>query len=240
MPVDLAGIAQEWACSERTARRWKAQGAPLSNPARLRVWLAGRKNLPQATRAKLAGEARTRRAHVAAEADIDASEIGAPAALRRLEASEATAYRLLQSGIAAGDPLEIKLARESWLKIGDSLRRYDLLVEKSRRDAGELVPRAEVETAVARFTNWFKLACVRTASALAPPRSRGNRSRVRQPASAGPFRAGLELVRSPGREPVPREIARLVAICCCETPGKHTLRRRGGCEHPGAGSNGSR
>src|SRR5579859_6951370 len=100
--LNLRAIAAEFACSPRTVARWKALGAPLGNPDRLRVWLAGRKNLPAQTKALLASEGRARRALVAnAPEASDLSEIGAPAALRRLEESEATAFRLLQSAIAS-------------------------------------------------------------------------------------------------------------------------------------------
>ena len=51
-----------------------------------------------------------------------------------------------------------KLALEDWLKISESLRKYDLLIEQSRRDSGQLVPRAEAEQACCMAATWLRLA----------------------------------------------------------------------------------
>jgi hypothetical protein len=69
-----------------------------------------------------------------------AAPLGAASALKRLETSELQAFERLQGAFARGNPLEIREARENWLRISEALRKYDLLVEQSRRDAGELVP----------------------------------------------------------------------------------------------------
>jgi hypothetical protein len=163
---EIADIAETWGCSERTAARWKAQGAPLDNSARLRTWLAGRKNLPAATKSKLAVEAREVRANLAAATE-PTGEVGAAAALRRLEETEAVSFRLLQAALKTGDPVEVKIARENWLRIGDSLRKYDIQVAAERRNSGELLPRAELEAHVSHFVQWLKIAAVRTADSLA-------------------------------------------------------------------------
>jgi hypothetical protein len=170
MPANPLTIAAEYGCSVRTVARWKREGAPLDDPIQTRAWLATRKNLPAATRAKLATEAKRRRTRIASESDAESEAvgIGAAAALRRLEQSEAESYNLLQSAIREGEPMEIKCARENWLKIGDSLRRYDLLVEKGRRDAGELIPREEIEGHISAFVRFFKIACLRLTNSLAP------------------------------------------------------------------------
>jgi hypothetical protein len=169
MPADLSAIAHAWGCSTRTASRWAREGAPLGDSTRLKRWLASRKNLPAQTKAILTEQSRARRAQVVAlEPEPDAPKVGAPAALRRLEQGEDETYRIYRSAISSGDPISIKLALENWLKVGDSLRRYDLLVESNRRDAGELVPRKEIEAHVSAFVHWFKIACRRTVNALAP------------------------------------------------------------------------
>ena len=136
----------------------------------MRTWLATRKNIPPATKAMLAEQGRERRAKVSAQVPEEGetgSSIGAPAALKRLENGEVAAYGLLQSALKGGDPSEIKATREGWLKVGDSLRRYDLLVESQRRESGEMVNRSEVEQHIQNFFKWFKLALVRSTSALA-------------------------------------------------------------------------
>ena len=59
---------------------------------------------------------------------------GVAETLRRLESAEATAYERWQQAVESGDPVRIKVERENWLRIGDSLRRYDLAVEAARRE----------------------------------------------------------------------------------------------------------
>jgi hypothetical protein len=162
----LTDLAARYSCDRRTITNWKRQGAPLHDPKRMRRWLAGRKNLPPGTRGQLATEANARRAKVAADAEGSVN-IGAAAALKRLEAAEVKAFALLQNAIQAGDPFEVKTARENWLKIGDSLRRYDLLVAKERRETGELVQRGEVEKHIARFIQHLKIALLRVSHTLA-------------------------------------------------------------------------
>jgi Helix-turn-helix domain len=51
-------------------------------------------------------------------------------------------YRLLDSD----SPVTVSL-----LKVSESLRKFDLLVEQSRREAGELVPRKELESFISSF-----------------------------------------------------------------------------------------
>src|SRR5262249_7883539 len=40
-----------------------------------------------------------------------------------------------------GDEIQIKAARENWLRISENLRRFDLALEQSRRDSGDLIPK---------------------------------------------------------------------------------------------------
>ena len=169
---DLAQIARDYACSHGTAARWKREKAPLDDPVRMRSWLLGRKNTPRATRLLLEAESRARRIKVArkviATDDDSIDGTGAAPALRRLELVEEQAYIRFQQAQETGDDLvELKLAREAWLRIGDSLRKYDLLVEQSRRDRGELLNKGEVLTHVQNLFTTLKQAIVRTASDLA-------------------------------------------------------------------------
>ena len=70
---------------------------------------------------------------------------GASAALTRLESEEARLFGLLKEAETGGDPMEVKAARDAWLKVSESLRRFDLIVEAAKRELGETVPRAHVE-----------------------------------------------------------------------------------------------
>lgn len=132
----------DWACDERTIRNWRKAGAPLEDPKRMRAWLASRKHIPPGT-ATLLNEVK-KRATVESAAQPQKLAEGPVAALKRLGEMEARAYTDLQRALSNGDPIEVKLARENWLKISESQRRADLAIEQSRRDAGELIPREKM------------------------------------------------------------------------------------------------
>jgi len=80
---------------------------------------------------------------------------GAARALERLEAEEAVLYSAYKTAKATGDILTAKLSRDSSLKVGESLRKYDLMVATARRGEGELVPRAQVEAWLAHLSGWI-------------------------------------------------------------------------------------
>lgn len=132
----------------------------------MREWLATRRQIPNATREGLRAAANERLAGVANAPT--SSPTGAPAALRRLEGTEERLFRLLETALQSGDPVGVKLARENWLAVSDSLRRFDLLVERARRDTGELISRAECERHVNAFVRHTKIAIMRAIGALAP------------------------------------------------------------------------
>lgn len=146
-------LALKWACDERTIRRWRKDRAPLNDPKRMRRWLAGRKHLPPGTVALLEQLRTDERATVASQ-DAKPQVEGAAGALKRLEAAEAQAYTAFKNATATGDDIAIKSSRENWLKISESLRRFDIALEENRRDSGELVRRAEVELAL-RKLGWI-------------------------------------------------------------------------------------
>jgi hypothetical protein len=165
--LNRSQLAQKWGCNVRTITRWKKDGAPLGDDAAMQHWLATRKHAPSGTLGmlELAGtEPRTEATPPRTENTGDAVATGATAALRRLEAAEAAAFTELQEAIAGGNPLRIKLARDGWLRISESLRKYDLAVEQSRRDSGELVSRAEVEKFAHNLVKHFKSAIVMAAN----------------------------------------------------------------------------
>jgi|GEM_PF-5283653 len=156
--LDLSSV------SSKTITRWRAAGAPLANDSRLRAWLAGRKHLPKSIRDQLVSVVSEK-----SDSDSDASAEsagGAAEALARLEAEEIRAYQRLQAALAGGDPLTIKAERDGWLKISESLRRYDLAVEESRRVRGELLPRAEVEKLLGFLARIWPILAHKEAEAL--------------------------------------------------------------------------
>ncbi len=86
------------------------------------------------------------------------ARVGAARALERLEAEEAALYCAYKSARASGDVLSAKLSRDSWLKVSESLRKYDLMVVASRRGEGELVPRKAVEAWLGNLASWLHFA----------------------------------------------------------------------------------
>jgi hypothetical protein len=136
-------LSEKWACDERTIRRWRKAGAPLDDDKRLRVWLCGQKHVPSGTQALLEATRTTERAASATQ-DAKPQPEGAANALRRLEQAEARAYNDFKQASASGDAVRIRASRENWLKISETLRRFDLAIEQARRDAGDLVPKEDV------------------------------------------------------------------------------------------------
>ena len=142
-------IAAYWGVAMRTFFRWKGEQAPISDYAAMCQWLATRKNLPRAVLEKI---------KVPAPENVSSAAgggtAGAASALKRLETSELQAFERMQTALTRGNPLEIREARENWLKISESLRKFDLLVEANRRDAGELVPVSETGKFLRSFISW--------------------------------------------------------------------------------------
>ena len=122
-----------WGVNVRTMARWKVDAAPLDNYDDMLVWLSTRKNLPRSVLEKIQLPTPKN-----VSSQVAAGTAGAASALKRLEAAEVAAFERLQEAIARGNPLEIRERRDTWLKISESLRKYDLMIESNRRVAGEL------------------------------------------------------------------------------------------------------
>jgi hypothetical protein len=153
-----------WGVSISAVQRWKREKAPLDSTESMIAWLSNKKRLTDKCRARIAQVVK----EAANELDAPESEPerrpvrppeaqGAGAALRRLEAQETMSYErfiaLTQAKVL--DHAAIKAAREEWLKIGDALRKYDLMVEANRRDSGELLPRAEWARMARAIVFWW-------------------------------------------------------------------------------------
>ena len=138
-------LAEEYATTARTAARWRVEHAPVHDPKAMRRWLATRKNLPPGTLAKLMDERRTERQALAASIGTGSPQsTGAASTLRRLESLEEASHRELLAAQQQGDPVTEKIGMRRWLDLARELLRFDLAVESSRRDSGELVPKSEV------------------------------------------------------------------------------------------------
>ena len=162
-----------WAVSGRTIATWRNEGAPLNDTSAMLTFLARRKQLTPATRKRIAeveataGD-RVRPLALRASANEPDAKLGAAAELRRLESEAQSAFAEMQRAkagrlkpdAAPGDEpfvseAEVRQTTDRWLKISESLRRYDLMVEQSRRDSGELLPRAEWSRMQRAAVFWF-------------------------------------------------------------------------------------
>jgi len=145
-PANITHLAKRYGVSRTTATNWKNKGAPIHNDKLLDAWLANRRQVaPAILRDK-------KLPTFAAAATKDPGIAGAASALKRLEASEVSAFQRMESATEQGcDPVTISELRKNWLAISESLRKFDLLVEANRREAGELIPRDVLEDAISRF-----------------------------------------------------------------------------------------
>src|SRR5687767_2326619 len=118
-------LAEQFHCDVRTIRRWKKKGAPLDNVKAMRTWLPAQREVPAGTLQWLTEHQAFERRKVLKTAMATDLPRGAAAGLRRLEEAEAAEFAALQAALETGNAAEIKLHRDAWLRIGDSLRRYD-------------------------------------------------------------------------------------------------------------------
>ncbi|MBE7157227.1 MAG: hypothetical protein INR62_02105, partial [Rhodospirillales bacterium] len=162
-PPSARILATIYACSERSIRNYRAENAPLDDPAAMWAWWSSRKNMPRAVAAKglaaikeaftaVVGTAPPAAATVVPEdrllgamdvpADLPA---GAQHELRWLEALAVEARHNLIRARRGGDPLAMKQALDAYLKITEGLRKFDNQVTADRRDAGEVITKAQIE-----------------------------------------------------------------------------------------------
>ncbi len=121
-------------------------------------WLAPRKNLPRAVLAKIKlPPPKNESSTVTGSTQVEfAGTAGAASALKRLEGAEIAAWNRHMVALDRGNPIEIREARDSWLKISESLRKFDLLVEQNRREAGELIPRETLQSFIELFLRFSR------------------------------------------------------------------------------------
>jgi hypothetical protein len=180
----------------RTVRRWKSEGGPVDDPTQMRTWLLTQKRIPSATFAWLTGKPKPksrcvppprplrrvggdalhpRPVHVpAVKADADDTVRGAAAALKRLAEAELAANEAYLAALADPESTaeEVGDSRNAWVKLSESLRKFDLAVEIARRDSGALVPREIMEAYAAGLVVNF-IGSVKASLEAAVPRLAG-------------------------------------------------------------------
>lgn len=194
-PPSARVLATIYACSERSIRNYRAEGAPLHDPAAMFEWWASRKNLPKGAAAKglsaiqaaftdVVGPAPASKPVSAPSGSVElpatslAEDVPAGAAheLRWLEKLAVEARRNLIHARGGGDPVAMKQTLDAYLKITESLRKFDNQVAAERRDAGEMVARAQIEFVLRGVIVWTRRgiedfineACLRVAECEKP------------------------------------------------------------------------
>lgn len=92
---------------------------------------------------------------------------GAPAALSRLEQSEAASFNAMQ---AETDPDERERRRREWLATSEALRKADVSLDQVRRESGQIMLRSEAEQQAADACYLIFLALQQTFANELPPR----------------------------------------------------------------------
>jgi hypothetical protein len=131
-------LAKRYGTDTRTIRAWRKAEAPLLNHKSMLEWVSTRQRIP----ARLASK--HEKGDTVETPNATTEQPGAAAALGRLERMELTAHARMQRALSGSDPLAIKSARESYLRIMEQLRHMERAISEDKRQRGELVSRKEV------------------------------------------------------------------------------------------------
>ena len=165
-------IADFFSVTTAAVSKWKVDGKDLSSFRAVAGWLKSHKQLSEATKQActraLVGNAITVDGGQKPKTPIPTGGVqGAAAALRRQEEMELDLWNRLQHAMEH-DPGQAKDLRDAWVKVGETLRKFDLMVEASRRDSGELISRAEWERMSRALVFWWIHAFRRASDDLCP------------------------------------------------------------------------
>jgi hypothetical protein len=155
--------AERYDRSPRTIHEWAKRKAPLDNEQAMEAFM---RELREARSGNL--DLANVKLPEISEAVLHSVKLGVPEALKALGEAEARLRLQVVESEAAGDQTVIGVAYARWIKIADTLRRYDAAVTMDRRDSGQMVPKAEAEDAVRSSAVWIRQAVQRLARELAP------------------------------------------------------------------------
>jgi hypothetical protein len=155
--------AERYDRSPRTIHEWAKRKAPLDNEQAMEAFM---RELREARSGNL--DLSSVKLPEISEAVLHGVKLGVPEALKALGEAEARLRLQVVESEAGGDQTVIGVAYARWIKIADSLRRYDTAVAMDRRDSGQMVPKAEAEEAVRSSAVWIRQAVQRLASKLTP------------------------------------------------------------------------
>ena len=179
--VEIAKHAKKLGRSARTLRRWVARGANLDDPESIRKFLAEsehkKTNIRRFLEARGLTTARPKAERARKPRDPGASSShgngdtaapgrrGAQHALVRLEQQEEESFRRLQAALRAGDPIQVAACQDFWLKCSEVLRRLNLAIETSRREAETQVPLRVAQDTVTYCAEWLRIGIAQFLSA---------------------------------------------------------------------------
>jgi hypothetical protein len=156
----LAELGALYGVSPGSVCRWKGEGLPIFDEEAMRPIIAER----LARRERQIPTAEGGEQYEVSRPQTGVVTLGAAAALKRLEQDEADRYAAYQSAKEAGaQAAVVKRLHAQYLAVSESLRKYDLQIAAIRRDAGELLSRAEVEVAIAASAEALRLSAMAVA-----------------------------------------------------------------------------
>jgi hypothetical protein len=154
MSLSVEQAAELVGKSVATIWRYKRAGVDVTNRDALLQY-------SQVKNAKAVGAARGKRpvSDAASVGELPAGgSPGAVAALKRLQNFEVDFARRLERALKSDNTELIQIARDDHVKIAEALRRYERVVEESKRDLGHLIPKSEAHRGAITAATWFKLA----------------------------------------------------------------------------------
>jgi hypothetical protein len=137
-----------------TIKRYARSCAPMDDPAAMKFFLAAKKDTGRTGKGPGA-KVKTALPDVPPNPDALA---GAEHTLRRLAEEERQAHARLDAAKASKDPDALKLATELFLKIAESLLRYERGVSQDRRDSGEVLTRSQMTPILTSLAAWLRRA----------------------------------------------------------------------------------
>ena len=154
LPHSFSHYGEAYSVCKATIKRWHDKGIDVTDPKAVSKYRAQKNHGGARSR----GENKVEAAVLTQKLGATTKELGAAAALERLEEAERSAYEHWELAMVGGDPFTVKVARESWLKMTESLRRYDASIEEARRQAGATLAKEEAERILKALAYFMRMA----------------------------------------------------------------------------------
>lgn len=180
-PSLVAQVAAEYGVTPRSVRRWRAQDAPIADPAALVAWLKAHDKLPASVRGRERRRTITDQAAQAERTDwaaLPAADIHAR--LGSLETWAGVAETHMRASISGRDaegkpvkdPGEFAFWQKAYLAFHGAALNARLAQSKLGIDTGELIPRADLERLLTALGGRLALGIQQLRDRLAPQLTR--------------------------------------------------------------------